>query len=209
MELGSLTLRSYFGRCRLWYSIMIAALNIFYITLFKSIMALPKTMLVSTLNRLKIFHPYGTIADLPWQEKEGVPFGFRPNRSNLEFMNGRIRTYTEEVERGSELDNLREEIRSADTLVFLGFSFHPENMKILNPGWECNTKQVFASAYNISSSDVDVIRDQIRMLIGRRLEPHVRTNSLVPEEPIFVRNDLKCSRLLEEYSRRLFIAGCS
>jgi hypothetical protein len=162
----------------------------------------------STMKTLAIFHPYGTIGELPWESPGGIPFGFSPNRAAMQFMVSRIKTYTERVEEREILLGIREAVKKADTLVFLGFSYHPENMKLLSPGEGCNTERVFGTAFGISDSNLEVIADQIRQMVGRKLSQTTTTAfSTKVWEPIYVHNNLTCRGLLQEYSRSLFAAG--
>lgn len=167
-----------------------------------------ETRASSVMKTLRIIHPYGTIGDLTWQSGEGIPFGARANRQSLQLMTSRIRTYTEQIERDDILSTIRSEVENADTLVFLGFSYHPQNMKVLDPQEECMTKQVFGTAYGISSADVSVIEDQVRGIVRRDLTHRVlRGNKSIEWENLSIRNDLTCFALLNEYSRSLFVAG--
>jgi hypothetical protein len=161
----------------------------------------PDAEAADVMSQCRIVHPYGTIGELPWQDKEGIPFGFKANRANLEFMAQRIRTYTEQVQRSETLSALKTVVAEADTLVFLGFSYHPENMKLLsleNPG---KTERVLGTAKGISPSDVEKIQQQIRrMAAGKALQlPGQDAFS----EQLFIK-DLTCSELLQHYSRTLF-----
>jgi hypothetical protein len=88
----------------------------------------------SVLKILRIIHPYGTIANLPWEDNQGLPFGFPINRPNLLMMAGQIKTFTERVEDDGALIAVRNEIAEAEVLVFLGFSYHELNLKILGLG---------------------------------------------------------------------------
>jgi hypothetical protein len=162
----------------------------------------------SLMRTLKIIHPYGAIGDLPWQDGNGIPYGFIANRANLQDMASRIKTYTEQVEERDELATIHHEVKIADTLVFLGFSYHPQNMRLLKPDTECSASKVFGTAVGIAASDMPIILDQVRKIIGRSLKkfPHDRS-SMMMSEPIHIHNDLKCAALLQEYSRSLFQAG--
>jgi hypothetical protein len=164
----------------------------------------------AVMERLRIFHPYGTVADLPWQNnREGVPFGHIANRATMKLMASRIKTYTEQVEDDGVLKEIHDEFTSADTLVFLGFSFHPQNMKLLSPGKECATTQVFGTAFQISESNREVILDDIRNLVRKPLrEDKFRGIAQVAWEPLYIHN-LRCSELIQEFSRSLFVAGPS
>jgi hypothetical protein len=158
-----------------------------------------ETEAADVMSRCHIIHPYGTIGELPWQDPQGIPFGFKANRAGMELMSQRIRTYTEQVQRSEILSELETEVTKADTLVFLGFSYHPENMKLLtveNPG---RTERVLGTAKGISPSDVETIQQQIRRMVGKPLQ------LLGPDasEQLFIK-DLTCSELLQHYSRTLF-----
>jgi hypothetical protein len=155
----------------------------------------------AVMKTLKIIHPYGTIGDLPWQDKErGIPFGFFVNRVNMEFMASRIKTYSEQLESKDLLGAISGAIRLAHTLVFLGFSYHPENMKLL-ASESCTAEHVFGTAKDISASNIAVIVDQLRGFVSGNDQ-----RRLHPQEPIFIR-DLACADLLQEYSRTLFFTG--
>jgi hypothetical protein len=74
------------------------------------------------MSSLNIIHPYGTIGDLPWQDKEnGIQFGFFVNRANTQFMAARIKTYSEQIERSDLLTEISNAVSNAHSLVFLGF----------------------------------------------------------------------------------------
>ena len=72
---------------------------------------------------MRIYHPYGTINPLKRQSKNGIPFGFKPNRANLIAMASNIKTYTEQVDDGELVSQIREAVKRADIIIFLGFSY--------------------------------------------------------------------------------------
>ena len=159
------------------------------------------------LKRLVILHAYGSIADLPWQSSKGIPFGFRANRSNLEMMSARIKTFTE-LEEGEIHRQIKEEVSAGEALVFLGFSYHALNMLLLDSGNECELRSIFGTAVGMSESNVEDIKKRLRALIGRSLiERILLDNTIKDSERLYLRPDLVCSRLLEEYSRNLFLPG--
>lgn len=162
----------------------------------------------SVIKTLSILHPYGTIANLPWQGDKSLPFGFPTNRPNLLMMAGQIKTFTERIEDGANLTAIKKEFAEASILVFLGFSYHELNMKILDPGRECATQSIFGTAFGVSEHDVEGIKNQIRLIVRRSLTEHrMHGSDHVVHERLHVRSDLKCVRLLEEYSRTLFSSG--
>jgi hypothetical protein len=121
----------------------------------------------AAMKTLNITHPYGTIGNLPWQARDGIPFGFIANRANMEVMASRIKTYTEQIEKSDAFAAMQAAVRNADTLVFLGFSYHPENMKLLKADYPGNMQQIFGTAKGISNSDTKIVFDQVEKILER------------------------------------------
>jgi hypothetical protein len=162
----------------------------------------------SLMGRLQILHPYGKIANLPWQKSDGIPFGFPANRANLIMMSSNIKTYTEQVEDSVTLAAIKSEIAEAEIIVFMGFSYFDLNLDLIDPGRDCAAKNVFGTAVEISANDVEEIKDRIRRLVRRNLsEARMRGPGQEISERLYIRSDLKCAKLLDEYSRSLFAAG--
>jgi hypothetical protein len=163
---------------------------------------------IRVLGTLTILHPYGKIANLPWQGGEAVPFGFKPDPRNLVMMASHIKTYTEQIEDDDTLLSIKSVVADAEALVFLGFSYLDLNMDLIDPGKECAAQNVFGTAFGISNSDVDQIKIQLRGLVRRNLSLVTTPNAVhVGPERLYIRSDLKCAGLLGEYSRSLFAAG--
>jgi hypothetical protein len=154
----------------------------------------------SAMKTLRIVHPYGTIADLLWQDKTGMPFGFRANRTAMQLMASRIKTYTEQIERSETLSEMRDMVANAHTIVFLGFSYHPGNMKLLGLEHARDVEQMFGTAKGLSESDAAFIVKEIEAAV-----PKKKARKTVP---VIVR-DMTCAELLGEYSRTLFVAGAT
>jgi hypothetical protein len=95
---------------------------------FQSIYEIDKKSSHDFINSMNIIHPYGSLGQL-----DNTPYGIPHSGEDLGFYNIRsknILTYTESVERN--VVNLSKEICSdCEYLVFLGFGFHPQNMKLL------------------------------------------------------------------------------
>ncbi len=163
----------------------------------------------SVLKTLRVFHPYGTVASLPWQDNvHGLSFGFPTNRPNLLMMAKQIKTFTERVEDTDALLAMKREVAEATVLVFLGFSYHELNLRILDPGRECAARDVFGTAFKISDHNVEEIKDELRPILRRSLtESRLRGAAEVVTERLHIRNDLRCAELLQQYSRSLFFSG--
>ena len=160
------------------------------------------------MTNLSIVHPYGTISALPWQSPDGgISFGLQANRAALDQMVNRIKTYTERVTEGDELARIKAMVREAETIVFLGFSYHPVNMQLLSPGNECEARQVFGTVKGIAKGDRDEVRQAIRSMLKRPLRKTREVAGGITQTEALDLDDLTCSELLQEHSRSLFIAG--
>lgn len=124
--------------------------------------------LISSLN---IYHPYGKIGTLPWENRIGfIDFGATPSADNLLTQSRQIRTFTEGVDpSSSDIVEIRNHIINAPRLVFLGFAFHPLNMKLLEHEESSEKKKSpfthsYATTFGISDSGKEVVRGRIGRL---------------------------------------------
>jgi hypothetical protein len=122
------------------------------------------------MKGLNIYHPYGSVGDLPWQSGEGIEFGAEADefgRLLLKSSSG-IRTFNEEVEDRTKIEEIRNAISAANRVIFLGFHFHPQNMDLIKPPIGSSaTGEVpiaYATAFHRSSSDLRIIEAQIVQL---------------------------------------------
>lgn len=85
------------------------------------------------LAGLQVAHPYGSLGRLPWQGGVNqLPFG--SPREHIGLIHARIRTYREDELDNDEVALARRLMADATNVVFLGFGFHPQNMRILDAG---------------------------------------------------------------------------
>ena len=116
------------------------------------------------MKGLKIYHPYGSVGDLPWQSEEGIEFGAEADELGLLESSSRIWTFNEEVEDNTKI---RKILSSATRIIFLGFHFHPQNMDLMKaPNAHTSTanKQAYATAIARLLSDQTLIQTQISQL---------------------------------------------
>jgi hypothetical protein len=146
------------------------------------------------VRQIAIFHPYGTVGKLPWMQSDSdevIEFGGMPD-INLYKLSQGIKTFTEGTDAGdSDILAIRKAMYDAKRLIFLGYSYHPLNMKLLIDGNPENktTRQVFGTSYGMSASDTDNIKNTL--------------DSLLFAPSAIVRNDLTCFSLFQEYSRSI------
>jgi len=151
----------------------------------------------SLVNELKIYHPYGSVGPLPWQERAtGIEFGETPPASQLLKLSDQIRTFAEGIDAStSAVGEIWDNVRFCQRLVFLGFAFHQMNLKILLPPpsspFENTGKLVFATAFGISDSNIEEIRNEL-VARGGMSSGNIR-----------IRRELKCRNLIDEYWRSM------
>jgi hypothetical protein len=154
-------------------------------------------------NSAKIYHPYGVVGALPYQNKNSnVSFGSEKITNRCVEMAAGIRTYTEEAADDCQASAINDAVSKAERLVFLGFGFHRQNLDILagpvvarafqTPG---KPKHVYATGFGISEYNRNKYRDDLCM----------RFNDInAPNQGEVIVANCKCSGLLNEYSAGIF-----
>jgi len=94
--------------------------------------------IVEQLREIPIFHVYGKIADLPWEDPDGIPYlNSEPDKPINQYP---IKDYEKLLENIQTMHKRSEEDRSvmvkqiadATKVFFLGFGYAQENIEILN-----------------------------------------------------------------------------
>jgi hypothetical protein len=155
------------------------------------------------ISKLEIIHPYGSVGALPFLASGRSALSYGENLRGVELIEAaaRIRTFTEQVEDENSLSAMRESVSRAETLVFLGFAFHPQNMDLLDVGIGSNVQRVFATSYGCSKSDIEVFVGQIRKMLGDEFSIGARFDGY--DVDVKVPFGLKCVDLLSEFSRSI------
>lgn len=144
------------------------------------------------IENIDIHHPYGAVGCLPWQNGDKkIQFGAQLGIQNLLSIAAQIKTFTERVEEEDTLTLLRQHVQEADTIVFLGFAFHPQNMTLLAPEGPSKARRIFATAKGISVSGRGAVESDIRACLQTKAS----------EVSLMVRGDLTCAELFGEYWR--------
>ena len=113
------------------------------------------------MQGLKVHRPYGLCGKLPWMKGDGTSVAFgEGSAEKLSAVVERIRTFTEQLEDGDELKAIKGAVSQADRIVFLGFAFHRQNIRVLAAPIQDHT-EIVATVVGISSSDQDVIEDEL------------------------------------------------
>ncbi len=154
------------------------------------------------ISKLEIIHPYGSIGRLPFEGGSSVvPYGARLDEAALIEAAGRIRTFTEQIEDFEFLEAIRQSVSGAETLVFLGFGFHPQNMELLSGGSMINARRAYATSYLCSNGDIEVFIRQIHAMLEDDFSPGKDFDGYSVD--VRVPAGLKCADLLSEFSRSI------
>lgn len=150
------------------------------------------------VSGLQIIHPYGVVGTLPSQQDvSGVAFGddeIAPQRL-LELAAG-IRTFSEQESSIEFREGIYSKIRGAELILFLGFGFLPQNVRLLSLGDNLGGsayQRVFATGYEVSAEGCVVVRDLINKMLGRQ----------VGNRDILVTQGLSCAALFDRYRYNL------
>lgn len=114
------------------------------------------------MRTLPILRPYGKAGSLPSEQNvQPVAYGDCGAHA-LEAAAETILTFTEQVNDKNLLKEIGRAMHTAERVIFLGFGFHRQNLKIL----ECAAKpniEVLATSLGISKSDSDSIETDVEM----------------------------------------------
>lgn len=152
------------------------------------------------LKQLAIFHPYGSVGPLPWQEPAGaVDFGAEQDSRGVLALARQIRTFTQGTDpKQSDIERIRTRFLDSQIVLFLGFAYHRLNLQLLRAGGVAHAHppktKYFGTAIGLSDSDCGEIRQELHALGG------------APVDQIHVRNSLTCAKLFGEYWRSLSLA---
>ncbi|WP_210161298.1 hypothetical protein [Afipia clevelandensis] len=164
----------------------------FLIHALQALYAISRQEASEIVTQITIIHPYGKIGEL-----DRIPFGNDglPTASYFNLARS-IKTYTERLEQEAELDRIRAEMRDADCIVFLGFSYLEQNLEVVRPTRQMRRKPIFGTAYGMSTSDRDVTDSQLEKMF-------VPSQYIDPNPFIELNNEVKCSQFFDFYARSL------
>jgi hypothetical protein len=151
------------------------------------------------LDDVQIVHPYGLIGDLERSTfRGGIPFGGGDRlTANYVALSDEIKTYTERVASADLLLSIEAEMQKAKCVVFLGFAYHSQNMRLLKPSTAIPNKRIFGTAYGMSAADTEVVSHQIADFFSPTMTTKTRSTTITLE------NNLTCAGLFDSYSKSL------
>ncbi|RKS92082.1 hypothetical protein DFR51_1658 [Sphingosinicella microcystinivorans] len=148
------------------------------------------------MQNVRFIHPYGTIGSVFEGSPDYVPFA--SDQFDLNTVASRIRTFSESSDLAFDI---RREVCRAETIIFLGFGFHGQNMALLDVGKDYGIeepppKRVFVTTKGLSTSDEGVVRGQISHVLWATPQPLNDMSSIST-------NNGTCAELFSAYWRSL------
>lgn len=154
----------------------------------------------AVMSKLTIIHPYGKIGRLPWQPDDGteaLPYGggrheLHPNA--LRAAGARLRTFTETVEEPEIINPMHGAIATSDQIAFLGFSYLPQNLRLMTPVERSNIRVAYGTKFEESEANVRIA--------GRGVNDMLRSVHWRSEMNI-AWLDMKAGQFMHDYGREL------
>lgn len=151
----------------------------------------------SLINGMDIFHPYGVVGSLPWTDEPAqMDFGAEPCAQDLVELAKQIKTFTEGTNpEASNIMEIRDQVAKAETLVFLGFAYHKQNLELLKRPTHRRrdgkvVSQCYGTALGMSDADIHAIAFDLQEVCGGFIRPDLG-------------NNLTCLKLFNTYRRAL------
>jgi hypothetical protein len=123
----------------------------FFFTSIKSDYGKTESECAALLEHLPLVHVHGSLGSLPWQSKEGRSYSPDLTVQTVEAAMNGIKIISEAADDSPELDIARELIRNAEMIYFLGFGYHPTNLRRLHPEL-FQGKAVLGTAFKLGDS---------------------------------------------------------
>jgi hypothetical protein len=147
----------------------------------------------SLLSGLKILNPYGSLGLLEGNNEIG--YGALPSASAVLRTFENIRTFNEQDLEASAIADIRDELSQAKVVVFLGFGYHRQNLKIIKPAKPI-ASTILGTAYGVSDENVTVLKAAIRNHLSADM------GSQSQDKSIFLQNK-KCAQLVSDFEFKL------
>ena len=102
-----------------------------------------------------IIHPYGKLGSLPFEDKNGIPYGTQePTIEQLKLASKGIRIVSEVQNRDDpEFVKARRLLKNAERIYFIGFGYNQENMDQLNISSSRKGATIIGTAFHMSSTE--------------------------------------------------------
>lgn len=142
----------------------------FLVSALRAVYHAPYERAFEVASSVKIFHPYGMAGRLPssFLGGGGVPFGGGPEGvDDWPAIGESIQTYSENRADKETLLDMQSELDTCETMIFLGFGFHKQNLNLLKRVGGYNVTKLFASAYGFVDNDLQIVSNRLAELFNR------------------------------------------
>lgn len=124
----------------------------------------------AAMRNLKVYHPYGSLGPLPWQdnaESPGVRYGAElDDYQSIQTIGESLRIFTETIDENDEINCIRDAVLNASNIVFLGFSFLQQNIDLIRPRTRSNVEKVWATSLGMSGWDTDAAQRAVSSMLN-------------------------------------------
>lgn len=159
---------------------------------------------VEMRKAIQIVHPYGRVDAMPdyWEKAKTLNFGQLSvaKAKGIDEVVSSIRTFTETNTEIPAVTSARSLLHEADTVVFLGFAFHPINIELLSdpassvfPFSSRKTSRIFGTGIGLSPSDIDIVTHALSENMLAILSP----------QDVIIDGKVDCRAFFENYRRTL------
>ena len=129
--------------------------------------AIGRTKDLVAVARCRLVHPYGQVGPYFPEEAGHIAFG-DCDEQQLESVAGGKRTFTESMANRIG-DQVKDCVAAAETIVFLGFGWLPQNMVLLHAtNRVTNASKVFATVFGMPQGEIAVVADQLDRMLRRQ-----------------------------------------
>lgn len=140
-----------YDRCFEWFAFL----------WLRHVYALVEVKAWEVLSFIEVIHPYGSLGSLPNGSNRAVPFGGDVDSDDLFAMHSNILTYSESVEEDRRVEKITAATRDCTKVIFLGFSFHIQNMKLLDFE-KSSHRDVYATTVGMPEPRWETAQNRIR-----------------------------------------------
>lgn len=124
------------------------------------------------VGRMNIIHPYGSIGKLPPRGSGPgpgvVPFGAKHSVDHWSIARN-LSTFTEEMTDTESLGKIHDAVLRARQILFLGFSFQPQNMRLLTPTTPITNRRVircYSTGIGFHELAHEALNNRVLSLLG-------------------------------------------
>jgi hypothetical protein len=147
------------------------------------------------IQKIDIVHPYGTLGDIWPESASHVEYGQEESPNFPPHALQGIKTFSEGLSDVSLQGKLTSAIEFGESIVFLGFAFAQQNMKLLEHR-PMQLKRVYATTYDWSESNLSLLNSTLSQTLGNSAGGHFHERKFDPR--------WKCDDLIQNYSGELF-----